>query len=77
MVMSNIASHAISPAVYGRRVRYDPVADFTHVALVVTNPTVWVANPNSGIRTLADAVAKAARLPASMWRPPVPVLRTT
>ena len=59
MVMSNIASHAISPAVYGRRVRYDPVADFTHVALVVTNPTVWVANPNSGIRTLADAVAKA------------------
>lgn len=59
MVMSNIASHAISPAVYGNRVRYDPVADFAHVALVVTNPTVWVANPRAGIRTLADAAAKA------------------
>jgi tripartite-type tricarboxylate transporter receptor subunit TctC len=59
LVMSNIASHAISPAVYGNRVRYDPVKDFAHAALVVTNPTVWVANPNAGIRTLADAVAKA------------------
>ena len=59
LVMSNIASHAISPAVYGNRVRYDPVKDFAHAALVVTNPTVWVANPRSGIRTLAEAAAKA------------------
>jgi tripartite-type tricarboxylate transporter receptor subunit TctC len=59
LVMSNIASHAISPAVYRGRVRYDPVADFSHVALVITNPSVWVANKDSGIRTLADAVALA------------------
>ena len=59
LVMSNIASHAISPAVYGARVRYNPVTDFAHAALVVTNPTVWVANPRSDIRTLADAAAKA------------------
>ncbi|HWT11022.1 MAG TPA: tripartite tricarboxylate transporter substrate-binding protein [Roseomonas sp.] len=59
LVMSNIASHAISPAVYRGRVRYDPVTDFAHAALVVTNPTVWVANPRAGIRSLADAAAKA------------------
>lgn len=59
LVMSNIASHGISPSVYGSRVRYDAVTDFSHVALVITNPTVWVANPRSGIRTLADAVARA------------------
>ncbi|MBW6399934.1 tripartite tricarboxylate transporter substrate binding protein [Roseomonas sp. HJA6] len=59
MVMSNIASHAISPALYGHRVRYDPVRDFAHAALVVTNPSVWVANPNAGLRTLADVAAKA------------------
>lgn len=51
LVMSNIASHAISPSVYGGRVRYDAVTDFSHIALVITNPTVWVANPRSGIRT--------------------------
>ena len=59
LVMSNIASHAISPAVYRGRVRYDPVADFSHIVLVITNPSVWVANKDSGIRTLADAVARA------------------
>ena len=59
LVVSNIASHGISPHVYGNRVRYDAVRDFTHIALIVTNPTVWVANPNAGIRTLADVAARA------------------
>ncbi len=59
LVMSNIASHAISPAVYGNRVRYNPVTDFVHIALVVSNPSVWVANPSAGIRTLQDVAAKA------------------
>ena len=59
LVMSNIASHGISPSVYRGRIRYDAVTDFTHIALVITNPTVWVANRNSGIRTLADAAARA------------------
>jgi tripartite-type tricarboxylate transporter receptor subunit TctC len=59
LVMSNIASHGISPSVYRGRIRYDAVADFAHIALVVSNPTVWVANPRSGIRTLADAAARA------------------
>ncbi|WP_198369986.1 Bug family tripartite tricarboxylate transporter substrate binding protein [Roseomonas rosulenta] len=59
LVMSNIASHGISPSVYRGRIRYDAVTDFAHIALVVSNPTVWVANPRSGIRTLGDAAAKA------------------
>jgi len=65
MVMSNIASHAISPALYGHRVRYDPVTDFAHSALVVTNPSVWVANPDAGLRNLAD-VATKARAPGGL-----------
>lgn len=59
LVMSNIASHAISPSVYRGRIRYDAVADFAHIALVVSNPTVWVAHPRANIRTLADAAARA------------------
>lgn len=59
LVMSNIASHAISPALFRGRVRYDAVADFAHITLVVSSPTVWVANPHAGIRTLADAAARA------------------
>jgi tripartite-type tricarboxylate transporter receptor subunit TctC len=40
-------------------VRYDPVASFTHVAMVITNPSVWVVNKDSGINNLADIVRMA------------------
>jgi tripartite-type tricarboxylate transporter receptor subunit TctC len=59
LVMSNVASHAISPVLY-RNVRYDPVRDFTHIVLVVSNPSVWVTNPRTELRSLADVV-RAAR----------------
>ena len=58
LVMSNIASHGISPALY-RNVRYDPVRSFTHIAMVITNPSVWVVNPRSEITNLRDLVAAA------------------
>ncbi len=77
LVMSNIASHGISPSVYRGRIRYDAVNDFTHIALVITNPTVWVANRASGIRTLADAAARARSASGSTSRPPAPAPRTT
>jgi tripartite-type tricarboxylate transporter receptor subunit TctC len=59
LVMSNIASHGISPALYGARVRYDPVRSFSHIAMVITNPSAWVVNRDSGIRGLGDLVAQA------------------
>jgi len=58
LVMSNIASHGISPALY-RNLRYDPVRSFTHVAMVITNPSAWVVNPRSDIANLADLVRAA------------------
>ncbi len=62
LVMSNIASHAISPALYPN-LRYDPVTSFTHIAMVITNPSAWVVNKDTGITNLADLVraAKARR----------------
>ena len=53
LVLSNIASHGISPALYSN-VRYDAVRDFTHIALLTLNPSVFVANPRSGIANMAD-----------------------
>jgi tripartite-type tricarboxylate transporter receptor subunit TctC len=58
LVMSNIASHAISPHLY-RNLRYDAVRSFTHIAMVITNPSVWVANRDSGIASLAEVVRLA------------------
>ena len=79
LVMSNIASHGISPvasiAAASATMRWRISA---HIALVVTNPTVWVANPRAGIRTLADARGpRAQRRAGSISRPPAPGRRTT
>lgn len=60
LVMSNIASHAISPSLYpASAVRYDPVRDFTHIALVTSNPSVWVTNLRSGIADMAALLQRA------------------
>jgi tripartite-type tricarboxylate transporter receptor subunit TctC len=62
IVMSNIASHGISPSLY-RNMRYDPVKDFAHIAMVTVNPSVMVANPRFEAQSLQAyiALAKARR----------------
>ncbi|MDO9709591.1 Bug family tripartite tricarboxylate transporter substrate binding protein [Paracraurococcus lichenis] len=55
LLVSNIASHAIAPSLY-RGLRYDAVRDFTHIALIVENPSVLVAAPRFPAATLGDVV---------------------
>lgn len=65
LVMSNIASHGISPALYPN-LRYDAVRDFAHVALVISNPSVFVANKDFAPRDLAQTVAWAKAQPRGL-----------
>ena len=53
--MSNIASHGIAPTLY-RSLHYDALRDFTHIALIVENPSVFVATPRFPGSALADVV---------------------
>ncbi|WP_291298396.1 tripartite tricarboxylate transporter substrate binding protein [Elioraea sp.] len=62
IVMSNIASHAISPSLY-RNIRYDPVKDFAHIAMVTVNPSVMVANPRFEAQSLQAYIALAKARP--------------
>jgi len=57
LLMSNIASHGIGPSLYPN-IRYDAVRDFTHIALITQNPSVFVANPRAGIANLADLATR-------------------
>jgi tripartite-type tricarboxylate transporter receptor subunit TctC len=54
LFLSQIASHAIGPALY-RDLPYNALTDFRPVTLVVTVPNVWVANrgkvPHGDVRT--------------------------
>lgn len=65
LLMSNIASHAISPALYGN-VRYDPVKDFAHIAMVTVNPSVMVANPRFEAQSLQEFIALARARPGKL-----------
>lgn len=65
LLMSNIASHGIGPSIY-RNLRYDPVRSFTHIAMVITNPSVWVVNKNTEIQNLADIVRLARTQPGGL-----------
>jgi tripartite-type tricarboxylate transporter receptor subunit TctC len=65
LVLSSIASHGIAPALYPN-MRYDAVADFTHVALLTLNPSVIVANPRAGLPDMAAVARRHAQVPLDM-----------
>jgi tripartite-type tricarboxylate transporter receptor subunit TctC len=44
LFVSNSASHGISPSLF-RNVAYDPMADFTHIALAATTSTAVLVHP--------------------------------
>jgi tripartite-type tricarboxylate transporter receptor subunit TctC len=56
LVVSGIASHVLAPAL-PRGVPYDPMKDFTHIALFGGPPSVLVINPDVPAKTLSDFVA--------------------
>jgi tripartite-type tricarboxylate transporter receptor subunit TctC len=55
-VVSGVASHVIAPAL-PRGVPYDPLKDFTHIALFGGPPSVLVVNPEVPAKTLAEFVS--------------------
>ncbi len=57
LLMSNIASHGIGPSLYPG-IRYDAVRDFSHIALITQNPSVFVANPRAGIGSISELAAR-------------------
>jgi tripartite-type tricarboxylate transporter receptor subunit TctC len=57
--------HAINAA-YGGSLPYDSLKDFTFVTQLTTSPLMLVANPGSGMRTLADAVGQARSNPGRL-----------
>jgi tripartite-type tricarboxylate transporter receptor subunit TctC len=58
IVLSNIASQAIGPAV-NRNIAYDSVRDFTHVGLIAAVPSAIAVSAAGPFRTLADLLAAA------------------
>jgi tripartite-type tricarboxylate transporter receptor subunit TctC len=59
LMIGGSGPHLTSPAI-NPNVGYDPMKDFTHIAMIGADGFVLIANPTLGIDSLADVV-KAAR----------------
>ncbi|HET8747481.1 MAG TPA: tripartite tricarboxylate transporter substrate binding protein BugE [Ramlibacter sp.] len=62
--MATVSTHGANPAVYGSRLKYDPVKDFAPVTNVATTPSVFAVNPNKvPARTMQEFLAQAKATP--------------
>lgn len=64
LVVSGIASHVLAPAIQGTP--YDPVRDFTHIALFGGPPAVLAVNPSLKVKDLREFVALAKSKPKTL-----------
>jgi len=65
LVVSGIASHVIAPHL-PNGTPYDPLKDFTHIALLGGPPAVVAVNPSLPAKTLKEFVALAKEKPGSL-----------
>ena len=63
--LATSTTHVTAP-LFNAKLPYDPIKDFTAVALVGISPYVLVANPNLPVKTVADLVALAKMKPRTL-----------
>ena len=62
LMMSTVAVHAINPGLYKTR-RFDPINDFTPIAMVCSYPMIMIGSPETSFKTLEQLKALAAKAP--------------
>lgn len=65
LVVSGIASHVIAPSL-PRGTPYDPMKNFSHIALFGGPPAVFAVNPSLPAKTLKEFVALAKAKPGAL-----------
>jgi tripartite-type tricarboxylate transporter receptor subunit TctC len=66
VALATTGTHAINPHLYGARLPYDALKDFTPLTLAVRYVNVLVINPNVAVTTVADLVAYAKANPGKV-----------
>lgn len=65
LLMATVGTHAINSALYNK-LPYDPVRDFTPIALVATAPVAIVVHPSQPVDNPAELVALAKKMPGRL-----------
>ena len=64
--LSTTGTHAINPALYGAKIPYDAIKDFTPLTLAVSYVNILVINPNHPAKNVRDLVAFAKAHPGKV-----------
>ena len=65
LTFSTSATHATNPALYSQ-ISFDPIKDFTHIALMVSAPNMLVVNQKIPVNTMAELIAYAKANPGKL-----------
>lgn len=57
IMLNEASSHALAPHAVTGGTRYDPIADYTHIAIVGTAPLILIGSPQFPARNAQEAVA--------------------
>jgi tripartite-type tricarboxylate transporter receptor subunit TctC len=59
------SAFVLNPGLY-KQVPYDAIKDFAPIAELVTSPNVFIANPASGIKSIAELIARTKAKPDAL-----------
>ncbi|MSQ54780.1 MAG: tripartite tricarboxylate transporter substrate binding protein [Betaproteobacteria bacterium] len=65
MVLTSIAPIAFAPAT-PRKLEYDPLKDFSHLAIMAATPLVFIVSNEQAARSVADVIAAARAAPGKL-----------
>lgn len=66
LVLCNIGSHSVTPARFGKRLTYDPVADFAFAAKIGGVANVFMGHPSMPMKNLKEYIAYAKANPGKL-----------
>jgi tripartite-type tricarboxylate transporter receptor subunit TctC len=65
LIMGNAGSHSVNPGLY-RKLPYDPLKDFSPIALVSSAPNILIVHPSLPVKSVKDLIALAKARPGEL-----------
>ncbi len=66
LILCNIATHAIIPARFGKKLPYDPIGDFAFPSMIGGVPNLFMVHPSFPAKTLRQYIAYAKAYPSKV-----------
>jgi tripartite-type tricarboxylate transporter receptor subunit TctC len=65
LLVSGSPTHAVNPTLY-KKLPFDPIRDFTPIALIGTSPNLFVVNPAAPVHSVQDLIKLAREKPGDV-----------